>query len=208
MTVHHCYYQADSELRLLVSRLVAGSGTILDVGCGAGYFARRLRNCLVDGVEVHEKSALEATRYSRRIISGSIESQGVRARIVDNYDAILCIDVLEHLQDPWDTLAFLAGRLKPSGMIILAIPNVAHISNRLHLARGQFEYEDEGIRDRTHLRFFTYSTATSLPEYAALRVGASLATLAVPRLLRRLPTRLLLRYPNLFSTHSILVCKR
>lgn len=64
-------------------------------------------------------------------------------------------DVLEHLSDPARVLASLNHSLREDGIVIVSVPNVAHIWVRLQLLLGRFDYADRGILDRTHLRFFT-----------------------------------------------------
>lgn len=86
------------------------------------------------------------------------------------FDAIVYGDVLEHLADPLGALTVLNRRLEPGGMVVISIPNVAHLWIRLSLLLGRFEYADRGILDRTHLRFFTEKTLRRLLADAELRV--------------------------------------
>lgn len=73
----------------------------------------------------------------------------------DYFDVIICGDVLEHLTDPWDTMKKLHKHLKQNGVIIISVPNIReyHILYKI-LVRADFRYSDQGILDRTHLRFF------------------------------------------------------
>ena len=88
-------------------------------------------------------------------------------------DVVLCLDVLEHLIDPWSTITRLATLLKPGGVLIASVPNVRHFRVVLPLLfRGQWKYADFGLMDRTHLRFFTRGSAIELLEAAGLRVDA------------------------------------
>src|SRR5262249_5663403 len=76
------------------------------------------------------------------------------------FDAIIFSHVLEHMKDPQRGLC-LFGRhhLRVGGKILIAVPNVFDCKNRLRFLTGHFEYEESGIMDRTHLRFFTWDTA-------------------------------------------------
>ena len=79
------------------------------------------------------------------------------------FDVILCFDVFEHLYEPWDTVAALEGMLSEGGVIVASIPNMRHYHLWFPLIfKGQFELEDNGLRDRTHFRWFTRSSALSL----------------------------------------------
>jgi 2-polyprenyl-3-methyl-5-hydroxy-6-metoxy-1,4-benzoquinol methylase len=115
----------------------------------------------VDGVELSAEAAAEAGRY-REMHVGSIENPALRERIGTGYAAVLLLDVLEHLVDPETILREAHGWLAPGGAVLCSIPNVAHWRVRLGLLRGHFEYEDSGLLDRTHLRWYTRRTARAL----------------------------------------------
>jgi 2-polyprenyl-3-methyl-5-hydroxy-6-metoxy-1,4-benzoquinol methylase len=73
----------------------------------------------------------------------------------DEFDAIICGDVLEHLVDPWSVVAKLTKVLKPGGTIIVSCPNIREIFTLSKiLFTGNFNYQESGILDKTHLRFF------------------------------------------------------
>jgi 2-polyprenyl-3-methyl-5-hydroxy-6-metoxy-1,4-benzoquinol methylase len=71
------------------------------------------------------------------------------------FDAIILADVLEHLLDAENTIATLLPYLKKDGAIYVSLPNIRY-ANALYkiVVKGSFEYEDYGIFDKTHLRFF------------------------------------------------------
>ena len=89
-----------------------------------------------------------------RLIIGNIENIELDLP-KDYFDVIICGDVLEHLIDPWDTMKKLHNHLKHDGVIIISIPNFReyHILYKI-LIRADFRYSDQGILDKTHLRFF------------------------------------------------------
>ncbi|MFO1186414.1 MAG: methyltransferase domain-containing protein [Alphaproteobacteria bacterium] len=89
------------------------------------------------------------------------------------FDCILCLDVLEHLVDPWRVVGALHGQLAPGGVIVASIPNVQHHSVVRALMTGGWRYDPEGgLLDETHLRFFTRSTAIELMTSSGLRLDA------------------------------------
>lgn len=102
------------------------------------------------------------------------------------FDLILALDVLEHLVDPWSVLTRLTQCLVPGGSIIVSVPNVSKVTVALPLLlRSQFRYTDDGILDRTHLRFFTPETAVSMMNEAGLVVAdATMTGLGKPRIRR------------------------
>jgi hypothetical protein len=52
--------------------------------------------------------------------------------------------------------------LKPGSWIVASLPNVAFHRNIRKMLRGEWRYADEGLLDRTHLRFFTLQTIEEL----------------------------------------------
>ena len=71
------------------------------------------------------------------------------------FDVILLPDVLEHLIDPQATLTKIKSLLKNNGSILISIPNIRHYSVLKKIfIQGDFRYEESGILDYTHMRFF------------------------------------------------------
>ncbi|HVS62084.1 MAG TPA: class I SAM-dependent methyltransferase [Thermoanaerobaculia bacterium] len=89
----------------------------------------------------------------------------------ESFDLILCADVLEHLIDPWATVKRLHGLLSPGGALLSSIPNARNFrSLRQIILRGDFRYEEAGLLDRSHLRFFCRKNICHLFEDAGLEV--------------------------------------
>jgi SAM-dependent methyltransferase len=149
---------------------------VLEVGCGAGdtlaYLQANDRCRWTCGVELFPDAAEIARGRLDEVYEGNIEQLELRIAPA-SLDVVLCLDVLEHLIDPWTTVARLATLLKPGGVLIASIPNVRHFRIVLPLLfRGRWDYASFGLMDRTHLRFFTEHTATALLRQAGLRVDA------------------------------------
>lgn len=163
----------------IAENISKGANRILDVGCGAGLFGAYLKlNGYaehVTGIEINQKAADEASTnldnvYCRDLNKTSI-SDVLKASADNQFDYITCNDVLEHLVNPWQVLKDLSNKLSPEGEIIASIPNVRHWTVLLPLMfRGRWDYQDSGIMDRTHLRFFTKNTMQQLFESAGLKV--------------------------------------
>jgi O-antigen biosynthesis protein len=148
----------------IVNLVPLESKKILDIGCGAGATGLELLNrqtCELYGIELNSFAASIARTYYERIDTTDVET--VDFPYVPGYfDAIIVADVLEHLKDPWKVVEKLFVYLKPSGSLICSIPNISHGEALLPLLLGQWNYENAGILDRTHLRFFTPKTVQSL----------------------------------------------
>ncbi len=94
--------------------------------------------------------------------------------LADNgpFDLMLCLDVLEHLVDPWAFLDIAQKFLNPGGTVVASIPNVNHVSALIPLLlSGNWTLTDKGILDRTHLRFFVKQTALDLMKTGDLEVA-------------------------------------
>lgn len=143
-------------------------GTLLDVGGGVGATAALLKNSgyvekagVVDLV-IQEVESLELNfRYA-----ANLENPGSLEKVfVENgpFSIILCLDVLEHLVDPWSVIKRLHAMLEPNGVIIASIPNIRYYEASFPLFfQGKWELENSGIRDKTHLRWFVRKTAKEL----------------------------------------------
>ncbi len=149
-----------------------GARRILDVGCGEGILGRRLLEkgaTEVIGVEVSPEVCRRAERNLTRVICGDIEE--VALPFEEGYfDCLILADILEHLKDPGSTLKKLAGYLSPDGAVVASIPNVRYYAVVDMLVEGRWRYEDSGILDRTHLRFFTRKEAEVLFAEAGLEI--------------------------------------
>jgi trans-aconitate methyltransferase len=156
--------------------------TVMDVGCGTGVTSKWIKErfpsvCIV-GLEVNPIVADAARRVIGEVINTDIERDDVAiAKYDEQIDVLLLMDVLEHLQDPWNCLSRLRNLLSPSGIVIASIPNVRNFKVTLPLVlKGQWQYQGAGILDRTHLRFFTRSSIKHLFAHAGYAITSITTT--------------------------------
>jgi hypothetical protein len=72
------------------------------------------------------------------------------------FDLIVCADVLEHLVDPWSIVRQLLEVAESDTVLAISMPNIRYLPALTRIAVGSgFSYEDQGIFDSSHLRFFT-----------------------------------------------------
>lgn len=166
-----------SSHSLILSRLGAGRGRrALDVGAADGFLAAELtaRGWKVTALERDPaQAAVAATRCEQAIV---VDLEGETPPVAGLYDAVIYGDVIEHLSDPLRVMRELNRHLAPGAMVIVSVPNVAHLTVRLSLLLGRFEYGDRGILDRTHLRFFTRRTFLDFLGRAGLTVREVMVT--------------------------------
>jgi methionine biosynthesis protein MetW len=171
------YGQGDTadpaEAPALMRSLLPANARVLDVGCGAGGVTTAInsgKNNTVLCIEPDPERGAAARGRGLQVVSGVFDEDF--AKTCGAFDAIVFADVLEHLADPARVVA-LAGRcLRPGGVLIVSVPNVAHWTVRLRLLFGRFDYRDRGIMDATHLRWFTRKTLVAMLAHAGFQVSA------------------------------------
>lgn len=130
----------------------------LDIGCGNGSFGSMLKakfGCTVFGIEPDETSAALASKNIDKVIN-TVFDEHIKGLENKQFDCIFFNDVLEHLVNPDDALILCKKLLKPNGKIIASIPNIRWYPVILELLRYKdFKYQNAGVMDKTHLRFFT-----------------------------------------------------
>jgi len=146
----------------VIAMIPRGTRRVLEVGCSTGATLAHAKTVLglaeVVGIEPFESAAMIAAGRVDRIIVGDIEMMNELDVPECYFDCIICADVLEHLRDPWSVLLMLRRYLADDGVLLASIPNLRHISTVLKIVRDRFEYEEHGLLDQTHLRFFTLHT--------------------------------------------------
>ena len=140
---------------------------MLELGCACGATLLEIQNRFpkaeLYGIELNEG----AVAVGRNVADiRPMDAEQPLQYPEDFFDYVITADVLEHLVDPWTVVANIRPHLKPTGILLASIPNIMHVSVLRDLMNGRFPYQDAGILDRTHLRFFT------LAEIDAMFAGA------------------------------------
>jgi GT2 family glycosyltransferase/SAM-dependent methyltransferase len=149
---------SQDSLARIASKIKRDS-VVLELGVATGYFSGFLQenlDCVVDGVEIDPAMAKEAEPWCRKLVVGDLEKICLAEHFPPrSYDHVVCADVLEHLRDPAYVLEQIPNFLNNNGNVLISIPNIAYAGLILELIDGDFSYREEGLLDRTHLRFFT-----------------------------------------------------
>ncbi len=137
---------------------------ILEIGCGGGAnlaeLKRRFPGCHVTGVELRQDAADAARSRVDQVLVGSVLDAGAVDFPRESFDLIVLSHVLEHFAQPEAVLERAKHWLTPGGRLLVALPNVRHLSVLKDLlVGGDFRYQPSGILDHTHLRFFTRKSA-------------------------------------------------
>lgn len=148
----------------------------LDVGCWTGNLGRMLmteKACVVEGVDAVPGVLEEALKAGyKKTYQINLNAEALELSSFDKqYDIIIFADVLEHLIHPAMVLREFSRLLSPGGRVVISLPNVAFLLNRLRLLLGKWDYTDFGTLDKTHLRFYTLRSAQQMVEEAGLKVS-------------------------------------
>jgi SAM-dependent methyltransferase len=169
---------------------------VLDVGCNTGAFGEAVKTARpgteVWGVEPDAGAAERAGQHLDRVLQGYFDPTLPLPEA--HFHAIVFNDVLEHMPDPWAALNHAAPLLAPGGVVLASLPNLLHLDTIWPLLHDRdFRYERCGVRDRTHLRFFTRTSAMRMFDecgYEVLSVQGINEQWYTPSIKRRLAFRL------------------
>ena len=200
-----------------VLKLVTSSYcSILDVGCGSGALAKVLsaNRHKVDGITISNQESAVAKEYVNDIYLHNLETGLPESILHSQYDYVICSHVLEHIVYPDRLLKDIFTVLKTGGFLIIALPNIMHYKSRMKLLAGKFEYEDAGIWDNTHVKWYTFnSTKKLLTEYGFLIEVAtvtgelpfnSLFSKILPPIMHKLIFNLLIKISKGFFGYQLL----
>ncbi len=164
----------------LLSLIPPRSRRIVEVGCMHGALAQAFLaehpQAHFFGIDIDAGYARAAAAHCTQTLATDIETldDAAYSQLFPS-DCWIFGDCLEHLRDPWRVLQRLRTHIEPDGCLLACIPNAQHWSVQWRLASGQFRYEDNGLMDRTHIRWFTRLTMLEMFHNAgwAMETGMS-----------------------------------
>lgn len=197
---------------------------VLDVGCGTGsvsIIANTGKTNAVFGIEPDADRTAVAQSRGLNVTCGYLSSPYLAQH--GPFDVVMFADVLEHLANPSEMLGLASSGLKPGGWVLISVPNAVHWIMRWQILFGRFDYADCGIRDATHLRWFTrativrlldfsgfetvevrYSAGATSPEYQQWRPWRWMKTTHRGRLIRFLART----FPSLFGCQLLIKARK
>jgi len=153
-----------------ILRHITKQKRILDIGCGSGYFSKKImkKGNIVYGIDSSKEAIALATKRVNNAAICNIEQEEIPWK--EKFDIIIFADVLEHLQAPEIVIKKCMKHLENDGLIILSLPNIANWTIRIQLLFGNFDRSTTGILDKTHIHFYTLKTAKKLIEDSGLEM--------------------------------------
>jgi len=130
---------------------------VLDLGCGYGILSDFLRkegyNCI--GLDI-DKGKCKATRKKGVKTICSDLNIGIPIKS-SSVDAVVGVEVIEHLENPWNTLREVKRVLKSGGIVILTFPNFTDFISRLKfLLKSEFSFFIKRIPKGGHINILPF----------------------------------------------------
>ena len=144
-----------------------GVERVVEPGCGSGAlgatFLSRRPEVEYIGIELGaEYAELARTRLSEVVVANVEQMEDRSFDVLNPTDCWIFGGVLEHLYDPWRTLERVRRSLGERGCVVACIRNAQHWTLQGLLNVGEFRYQEKGLPDRTHIRWFTRKTIIDL----------------------------------------------
>ena len=165
----------DGSHRAILEWMARPPARVLDLGCSSGLLSEELRALghYVVGVDVVAHPGVKAR--TDEFFEADLDF-GLPAGLPTDFDVVICGDVLEHVRRPQELLAELRSALSPRNRVIASVPNFGHWYPRSRTALGLFDYDQRGILDQDHVRFFTRHSFVKLCDRTGWEVVRSRTT--------------------------------
>ncbi|MFH1085736.1 MAG: class I SAM-dependent methyltransferase [Chloroflexota bacterium] len=163
----------DHERLELLAKHVAVGQRVIEVDCGPGVLAAKLRDRGANVVATDLSLVAVERARAKGIPCTQVDLDTQRLPFADGaFDVVVSNSAIEHRFFPERHLDECARVLKPGGRLILCLPNVAHLLCRWWLLWGRFPYLPNSPTDAMHLRFFTVVEGIALCRQRGIRVTA------------------------------------
>jgi len=187
------------EKNVLKYLKIENFSAILDIGCGSGELALRIKkgkSIVVDGITISQTEAKAASLVLDNCYCFNLENGLPAETLKKKYDIIVMSHVLEHICYPENLLSDIKKMQNKDLRIAVAIPNLMHYKYRFKILCGNFDYEESGIMDYTHFRWYTYKSAKELFKnngFVIEKIGYSI-WLPFGRILNKIPNEKIKNY--------------
>lgn len=213
-------YSSHSLILSYLHRQPLNGVQVLDLGFGCAAIAAALREegAILDGIDRDPRAIAESGSIFRRVFPYDLNRLD-DIPLNQRYDIILAADILQFLVRPDDILSRLKKYLVKGGLLVVSLPNVAHLQTRLRLLFGRFPLHHRGILEDQALHFYTLEGMRRLLSRSGWKVEAwdvtSVPLMMVFLFLRRRRWRfplVLLRqitrwFPGLLGYQGVLFCR-
>ena len=151
----------------------AGASTILDLGCGNGALTAALHDdgFTMTGMDVSESGlAIAAQSFPEIPFEHAEMANPLPERFHQAFDAVIAVEVIEHLLLPRRLFERAKEALRPGGVFIVTTPYHGYLKNLALALTNHCDTHWHPLRDYGHVKFFSRATLTQLFEEQGLRV--------------------------------------
>jgi SAM-dependent methyltransferase len=138
---------------------------VLELGCANGRLGQRFKalhpDCVWHGIERSPEAAAAAAAHLDQVFVLDLDTDPLDD-IGTGYDTVVIGDLLEHLTQPTRLLSRLQDLCTDDATLACCLPNMGHTSVVERLLTGDMSYDEMGLLDQTHVRFYTLASATKL----------------------------------------------
>lgn len=131
-------------------------GRVLDLGCGDGILGQMLspHGYRVTGADVSARVLQVARQHCHQIVHLDLDRDPTPTALKDDFDAVACLEVLEHLEQPRKNLQRAFDCCQPGGIAVFSYPNLFSWKNRWSFLRGRWPKNYTTYDPREHLQVF------------------------------------------------------
>jgi len=142
-----------------VVRMVGKGKRVLEIGAGPGSITRVLKEhsgCRVTAIELDEEAIRKLSPFCEHVYKSDLNDRSWTSVLSNDgkFDVVVAADVLEHLHDPPTTLRAAKDILDADGIVVVSLPHAGHNAAIGCLSQKDFELQDWGLLDKTHIQFF------------------------------------------------------
>jgi len=152
-------------------RRTPNNSALLDVGCGNGSMCKEIKASRPDlrvyGTELSQSGVAVASKDPRGVTFREGSAYDSFTSIFPeekHFDAIMSVEVVEHLFEPRRFVASAADALRPGGILVLTTPYHGYLKNLTMAVTGKLDAHFTALWDGGHIKFWSKKTLTQLLE--------------------------------------------
>ena len=149
----------------LLHAIPSGARRVLELGCANGRLGQKFKSMHPAvqwwGVDMSSVAVAAASQHLDKVFQMDLDNADLSV-LEGGFDVIVLGNLLEHMRQPETLLGALHDLADADAQLVCCLPNMGHMSVIERLVVGDISYDSAGLLDRTHLHFFSPSSAFKL----------------------------------------------